>query len=104
MKVVSFPPVVRAFAIRFLFTWSPSSFCFLMSRGLIFFPNLLPGNGGRPTNTNPEYWKRKVIRPDYEILCGDIKTLGYVGAGKKYGVSDNAVRKWKEHYESQFEN
>jgi integrase len=64
----------------------------------------LPGNGDRPTNTHPEYWKRKVIRPDYEILCEEIKRLGYVGAGKKYGVSDNAVRKWKKHYESQFEN
>jgi uncharacterized protein YjcR len=30
--------------------------------------------------------------------------LGFVGTGKKYGVSDNAVRKWKKHYESQFKN
>ena len=25
---------------------------------------------------------------------GDITNLGYVGTGKKYGVSDNAIRKW----------
>jgi len=29
----------------------------------------------------------------------DIKSLGYVGTGKKYGVSDNAIRKWKKYYE-----
>ena len=61
---------------------------------------LVPDNGARPTNTHPEYWKRKVIRPDYEVLCGEITKLGYVGTGRKYGVSDNAIRKWKKHYES----
>ncbi len=29
-----------------------------------------------------------------EIEIG-IKELGYVGTGKKYGVSDNAIRKWE---------
>ena len=29
----------------------------------------------------------------------EIETMGYVGVGKKYGVSDNAVRKWKKNYE-----
>lgn len=38
--------------------------------------------------------KRKVIRPDISQLLEDIKLLGYVGTGKKYGVSDNAIRKW----------
>jgi predicted RNA-binding Zn-ribbon protein involved in translation (DUF1610 family) len=32
--------------------------------------------------------------PSLEVLLADIKGLGYVGAGKKYGVSDNAIRKW----------
>jgi hypothetical protein len=64
----------------------------------------LPYNGGRPTNVHPEYWLRKVNRPDYETLCKAIRRLGYVGAGKQYDVSDNAIRKWKKHYESQFEN
>jgi very-short-patch-repair endonuclease len=37
---------------------------------------------------------RKVERPDIEILKIDIKNLGYTGTGRKYGVSDNAIRKW----------
>ena len=44
------------------------------------------------------------ILPDYEILCEEVKRPGYVGAVKKYGVSDHAIRKWKRHYKSQFEN
>jgi len=24
----------------------------------------------------------------------DVKNLGYTGTGKKYGVSDNSIRKW----------
>jgi integrase len=64
----------------------------------------LPKNDGRPTNMHPGYWLRKVKRPDYETLCKDIKRLGYVGAGKQYGVSDNAIRKWKKSNENQFEN
>lgn len=31
--------------------------------------------------------------PDKEELIRDIKELGFTGAGRKYGVSDNAVRK-----------
>lgn len=38
--------------------------------------------------------QRKVERPSIKILKNDIKELGYVGAGKKYGVSDNSIRKW----------
>jgi integrase len=57
-----------------------------------------------PTNMHPEFWQRKVDRPDYQTLCQDIKNLGFVGTGKKYGVSDNAIRKWKKHYESHFKN
>jgi len=43
--------------------------------------------------------QRKVDRPEYTTLLEEIKTLGYVGTGKKYGVSDNAIRKWKKYYE-----
>jgi integrase len=64
----------------------------------------LPDNGRRPTNMHREYWLRRVERPDYPTLCEDIKNLGYVGAGKKYDVSDNAIKKWKKGYENQFEN
>lgn len=41
---------------------------------------------------------RKVERPPYEQLKTEIRKLGYVGTGKKYGVSDNAIRKWENFY------
>jgi len=37
---------------------------------------------------------RKTIRPALEILLDDVSHLGYCGTGRKYGVSDNAIRKW----------
>lgn len=42
--------------------------------------------------------KRKVERPSYEQLIIEIETLGYSGTGRKYGVSDNAIRKWEKTY------
>ncbi len=38
--------------------------------------------------------QRKVERPDKNILIEEINKLGYSGTGRKYGVSDNAIRKW----------
>ena len=38
-------------------------------------------------------------RPDYEVLIKEIVELGYCATGRKYGVSDNCVRKWKKNYE-----
>lgn len=39
--------------------------------------------------------KRKVEnRPNKEQLLIDIKKFGYCGTGRKYGVSDNCIRKW----------
>jgi len=43
--------------------------------------------------------QRKVKRPAYEQLQNEIKELGFTGTGKKYGVSDNAIRKWIKFYE-----
>lgn len=37
---------------------------------------------------------RKVDRPSLDQLKEDILNLGYSGTGRKYGVSDNSVRKW----------
>ena len=37
---------------------------------------------------------RVVDRPPHDQLIKDIKELGYKGTGKKYGVSDNSIRKW----------
>lgn len=43
--------------------------------------------------------RRKVERPDYEILKNEISENGYSATGRKYGVSDNAIRKWIKYYE-----
>ena len=43
--------------------------------------------------------KRKVERPSYKILLKEISELGYCATGRKYGVSDNASRKWIKHFE-----
>ncbi len=45
--------------------------------------------------------QRKVKRPEYAQLLIDIGDVGYVGAGRKYGVSDNAIRKWMKAYEKE---
>jgi hypothetical protein len=41
---------------------------------------------------------RKVTRPSYEQLVIDSKNMSIVAIGKKYGVSDNAIRKWINIY------
>ena len=33
-------------------------------------------------------------KPKLEVLLKDVEELGYCGTGRKYGVSDNAIRKW----------
>ena len=38
--------------------------------------------------------QRKEIRPEYNFLLADIKKLGYKTTGKKYNVTDGAIRKW----------
>ena len=42
--------------------------------------------------------RRKVQRPPYEQLRAEIAELGYCAVGRKYGVSDNAIRKWVRQY------
>ncbi len=37
---------------------------------------------------------RKVDRPSYEQLMADVESMSFLAVGRKYGVSDNAVRKW----------
>lgn len=44
---------------------------------------------------------RKAERPPYEQLMDEIEAMGYSAVGRKYGVSDNAVRKWVRFYERQ---
>ena len=42
---------------------------------------------------------RRVQRPSYEQLVREIQATSYVAVARKYGVSDNAVRKWVRQYE-----
>jgi len=44
-------------------------------------------------------FKRKVKRPPYKQLLKEIEETSYVAVGKKYGVSDNAIRKWIKFYQ-----
>lgn len=53
---------------------------------------------GRP---NPD--ARKVERPPYQQLLAEIEATSYVAVGRKYGVSDNAVRKWVRFYDRERE-
>jgi len=46
---------------------------------------------------------RKVERPPYEQLLEVIEATSYLAVGRKYGASDNAVRKWVRWYERQTE-
>ncbi len=47
----------------------------------------------------PRYEGRKAERPPYTLLLREIDGLGYLAVGRKYGVSDNAIRKWVRQYE-----
>ena len=42
---------------------------------------------------------RRAERPPYEQLLAEVAALGWSGTGRKYGVSDNAIRKWVRAYE-----
>lgn len=42
---------------------------------------------------------RKVERPNRNVLKEEIRTTSFTTLGKKYGVSDNAIRKWCKSYD-----
>lgn len=42
--------------------------------------------------------QQKVKRPTREVLKNEIRNCSFLSLGKKYGVSDNAIRKWCETY------
>lgn len=46
------------------------------------------------------YRNRKVKRPSLEQLNKDLSKMSFCAVGRKYGVSDNAVRKWIKFYKS----
>jgi hypothetical protein len=48
----------------------------------------------------PRPQARKVERPSWGRLVGELSQMSMVKVGAKYGVSDNAVRKWLRWYEA----
>lgn len=53
--------------------------------------------GGRRGVPRPDL--RRVERPPYERLVEEIDREGIAAVGRRYGVSDNAIRKWVRTYE-----
>ena len=47
----------------------------------------------------PSYTARRVERPPYTQLVREIAESSYSAVGRRYGVSDNAIRKWVRQYE-----
>ncbi|WP_157592586.1 HNH endonuclease signature motif containing protein [Solirubrobacter soli] len=47
----------------------------------------------------PRPGARRVERPSYEVLVREVEAEGWRAVGRRYGVSDNAVRKWVRGYE-----
>jgi predicted nucleic acid-binding Zn ribbon protein len=60
-------------------------------------------SGVRRLRGVPKPSTRKCNRPAYVQLLEEIEALGYSAVGRKYGVSDNAVRKWVRFYENEIE-
>ena len=59
-------------------------------------------NGDRLRGTE-DHARRKVPRPSYAQLLDDLQEMSFVAIGRKYGVSDKAVRKWVGWYDRQRE-
>jgi transposase-like protein len=53
----------------------------------------------RPSRGVPNPALRRVDRPPYDQLLREISETSYSAVGRRYGVSDNAVRKWVRQYE-----
>jgi hypothetical protein len=46
---------------------------------------------------------RKVDRPPLSQLLREVNAIGYLATGRRYGVTDNAIRKWLKQYEREAE-
>ena len=57
----------------------------------------------RPHMRVPRPETRKVPRPTYAQLKEDLSHMTWLAVGRKYGVTDNAVRKWIRWYEQDAE-
>ena len=54
-----------------------------------------------PRRGKPNPKLRRAERPPHDLLLREIAATSYSAVGRKYGVSDNAVRKWVRQYERQ---
>lgn len=52
----------------------------------------------KPSKKQKKQPDRKVERPPLEILEKEVLENGYCATGRKYGVSDNCIRKWIKNY------
>lgn len=50
-------------------------------------------------NLNSYVSRRKVERPPFNQLLNEVTEMGYSATGRKYGVSDNTIRKWLISFE-----
>ncbi len=53
----------------------------------------------KPSRGVPKPEQRRVERPPYDRLSREIAETSYRAVGRRYGVSDNAIRKWVRQYE-----
>jgi hypothetical protein len=58
-----------------------------------------PCSGRSEANRRRATAARTIERPPYEQLIREIAETSWSAVGRKYGVSDNAVRKWVRWYE-----
>ncbi len=56
------------------------------------------GSHGKGSHA-PRPERRKVPRPSHDQLLSDVQSMSFLAVGRKYGVSDNAIRKWLRYYE-----
>jgi hypothetical protein len=51
------------------------------------------------SNVCAKIGQRKVKRPNKSTLINEINIMSWKAIGRKYGVSDNTIRKWAKYYE-----
>lgn len=51
-------------------------------------------NKSKMCTTCNSFQRRKIERPSKEILNKEVDEFGFCAIGRKYGVSDNTIRKW----------
>ena len=59
--------------------------------------------GTRVAPRGPRPQIRRAERPPYAELMAMIEAEGYSAVGRRFGVSDNAIRKWRLAYERELE-